>query len=93
MVRILCAKGCRVRQSQDWFYRYTGWNNAKYFWPCHWVGVLLMLGAITLGLTLASLIVGLARTLGHPALSWLSVVAVAVVYGVFDRVADRHVRI
>jgi len=51
-----------------------------------------MIVAICLALTLTILVVEAAQAAGHPALGWLSVIAVGIVYGGFDRMADRHAR-
>ena len=78
-------------KNQNWFYRCSAWNRT-YYWPCHWVGAILMFSAVVIALAFASLLVDLSQILGHPLLGWLSIIAVFVVYGCFDRIADRHAR-
>ncbi len=75
-----------------WFYRYVGWNGVTYYWPCHWVGGLLMVAAVGLALLLADLIVWAFRSADHPMLGWLSIIAIGAVYAWFDRIADSHAR-
>ena len=79
-------------QNHHWFNRHADWRGVTFYWPCHWIGALLMIVAICLALTLTILVVEAAQAAGHPALGWLSVIAVGIVYGGFDRMADRHAR-
>jgi hypothetical protein len=76
-----------------WFYRYTGWNGANYYWPCHWVGALLMVAANGFAFISAGVIVGVLRAVDFPMLGWLSVIAIVAVYGGFGRIAGGHARV
>jgi hypothetical protein len=75
-----------------WFYRYSLWNGMPYYWPCHWIGVLVMLAAIALALISGLMIVDLSRAAGHPMLGGISFITVGAVYVGFDRIADGHAR-
>ena len=75
-----------------WFYRYVGWNGAIFYWPCHWLGALLMMATIALAFCVGGGIVGVSCALDHPALGWFSIVAVIAIYGGFARFADRYAR-
>jgi hypothetical protein len=75
-----------------WFYRHCSWNGATYYWPCHWMGALLMLAAMAVAFSAAGVIIELSRVVERPGLGWLSIIAVVATYSGFDQIADRHAR-